>query len=208
MGDAGGLFGTLVGPEPTDSERQPVNTTSSSSEPSRSLSRRTLATGAAWSLPVIAVAASAPLASASPGTAPCIDPADGACIADWKGDHHYGSDEHDPARRSYDFPVFVTDAAGTAVEDATVTVLASGSNSDGDLLGVYAYPAPSNGGPESSPSPAATLTHGPAGRYLFAVNTQNLSTHERPATATLTITATTSAGSATSVVTVQFSETD
>jgi len=169
--------------------------------------RRTVLVGATWTVPTIAVAIAAPLAAASGGT-PSVSPANGTVITTWKGDHHYGSGNSNSKRRSYDLPVAVTDASGAAIANATVTVVATGRNRDGDLLGVYASPAPSNGGPESSPHPSATITTGATGVALFAVNTQNLSSSERPAEAVLTITVTTPGGSATSVVTVRLTETD
>ena len=169
--------------------------------------RRTILVGATWTVPTIAVAIAAPQAAAS-GGAPTVSPANGTVITTWKGDHHYGSGIANPKRRSYDLPVSVTDAAGAAVQNATVTIVATGRNKDGDLLSVHAYPAPSNGGPESSPNPSATLLTGPSGTALFAVNTQNLTSSERPAEAVLTITVTTPGGSATSIVTVLLTETD
>lgn len=172
--------------------------------PDRRIHRRTLTTAAAWTIPAVAVATAAPFAAASTHPVPpkhlVISPADCTEIKTWKGDHHYGSANKDEKRRSYDFPVFVTDGEGNPVTDAIVTVVATGKNHDGDLLGVYTYPAPSNGGPESHPHPLASVSAGPAGRYLFAVNTQNLSAHERGAKATLTITAKTPTATATSRV--------
>lgn len=169
--------------------------------------RRTVLVGATWTVPTVAVAIAAPLAAASGGT-PSVSPANGTVITTWKADHHYGSGNANPRRRSYDLPVTVTDAAGAAVRNATVTIVATGRNRDGDLLSVHAHPAPSNGGPESSPNPSATLVTGPSGTALFAVNTQNLSSSERPAEAVLTITVTTPGGSATSVVSVLLTESD
>ncbi|OOB90178.1 transcriptional initiation protein Tat [Rathayibacter sp. VKM Ac-2630] len=169
--------------------------------------RRTVLVGATWSVPTIAVAIAAPLAAASGGT-PSVSPANGTVITTWKGDHHYGSGNSNPRRRAYDLPVTVTDATGAAVANATVTIVATGRNRDGDLLAVHTSPAPSNGGPESSPSPTATLTTGPSGTALFAISTQNLSSGERPADAVLTITVTTPGGSATSVVSVHLTEND
>lgn len=171
------------------------------------IDRRTVTT-AAWTIPVVAVAVAAPMSAASNSAAPVVTPTSGTEITTWKGDHHYGSNSSNASRRSYDFPVFVTDAAGAPINDATVIVTAAGSNRDGDLLGVYAYPAPSNGGPENSPHATATLTTGAAGRYLFAVNTQNLSHSEHPATATLTVLVTVCGVSTSSVVTVRLTESD
>lgn len=155
---------------------------------------------------MVAAVAATPLAAASARF--IIRPSTGTYITSWKGDHHYGSDNSNPSRRSYDFPVKVTDAAGNPITGATVTVTASGTNRDGDLLGVYAYPAPSNGGPENSPHPAAILITDAAGQALFAVNTQNLSSGERPATAYLTVTVTYHGTTATEVVTVYMTLSD
>lgn len=183
------------------------NTMIDSSLGGRAIKRRTIVKGAAWSLPVIAAAVAAPARAASAVT-PQVEVPQGGHITSWLGDHHYGSDNTDPERRSYDFPIIVTDGSGNAIVGAEVTVVASGTNSDGDLLGVYRYPAPSNGGPESSPSPTATATTDAQGKALFAVNTQNLSSSERPATATLTVTVTANGVTTTEVVTVTLTESD
>jgi hypothetical protein len=171
-----------------------------SDSPVERVSRRAVVRSAAWSVPVIAAAAATPLAAASVTFK--ITLSTGTYITAWRGDHHYGSANSNATRRSYDFPVKVTDSAGNPISGATVTVTASGRNRDGDLLGVYAYPAPSNGGPESSPHPAATLITDSTGQALFAVNTQNLSSGERPATAYLTVTITYNGTTVTEMVTV------
>jgi len=171
------------------------------------MSRRTIVKGAAWSLPVIAAAAAAPAYAAS-ATKPEITCPLGDHITSWKGDHHYGSYNSNPSRRAYDFPVVVVDANGQPLVGATVTVVASGTNRDGDLLGVYRFPAPDNNGPEDDPHPRATATTDATGRALFAVSTQNLSSGERPATATLTVTVTYNGVSSTKVITVTMTESD
>lgn len=168
-------------------------------------SRRSIVKAAAWSTPVIAAAVAAPMASASPVFNVTLST--GIYITSWKGDHHYGS-FNDPDQASYDFPVTVTDATGNPISGASVTVTASGTNRDGDLLGVYTYPAPSNGGPESSPHATATTTTNTGGEALFAVNTQNLSSSERPATAYLTVAVTYNGVTTTTVVTVYMTQSD
>ncbi|MGB4135926.1 MAG: transcriptional initiation protein Tat [Microbacterium sp.] len=173
-----------------------------------SVARRTVVKGAAWSIPVIAAAAVVVPAHATSAATPEVESPLGDTITTWKGDHHYGSHEDDPERRSYDFPIVVTDGNGAPILGAQVTVVASGTNRDGDLLGVYAYPAPKNGGPESDPHRTATVTTNAQGRALFAVNTQNLSSAERPATATLTVTVTYNGVTTTKVITVIMSESD
>lgn len=174
---------------------------------SKDLDRRKVMIGAAWSAPVIAVAAATPAHAASPD-AVVVTPGTGPEITGWKGDHHYGSDRQSELQRAYDFPINVTDANGNPIVGATVTVVAEGSNRDGDILGVYAYPAPDNSGPESNPHPTATVVTGADGVALFAVSTQNLTSSERPGSATLTVTVTYNGTSTVSVVNVTLTETD
>lgn len=184
-----------------------MNETSMKAAAAPSVARRTVIKGAAWSIPVIAAAVAVPAHAASTAEPEIVCPI-GDHITSWKGDHHYGSDNDNPSRRSYDFPVHVTDSKGQPLVGAQVTVVASGDNRDGDILGVYAYPAPSNGGPESSPSRTATLTTDGRGQALFAVNTQNLSSGERPASATLTVSVSYNGVTTTKTITVSITETD
>lgn len=169
-------------------------------------SRRTIIKGAAWSVPVIAAAVVAPAYAAS--TDPVIDFPLGELITDWKGDHHYGSHNSNPSRRAYDLPIDVLDGLGNPISGAEVTVTVGGRNRDGDLLAVYAYPAPDNNGPESNPHPVATATTDGSGRAMFAVSTQNLSSRERPAEATLTVSVTVGGVTVTRVATVVMTESD
>lgn len=171
------------------------------------IDRRKVVVGTAWSVPVIAVAMATPARAVSPD-AVVVTPGTGPVITDWKGDHHYGSDRQNETQRAYDFPIDVTDASGNPIAGATVTVTAEGTNRDGDILGVYAYPAPDNSGPESNPHPTATLVTGADGKALFAVSTQNLTAAERPGIATLTITVTVNGTTTVSVVNVTLTETD
>ncbi|VXC53738.1 Transcriptional initiation protein Tat [Arthrobacter sp. 9V] len=174
---------------------------------SSTIDRRKVVIGTAWSIPAIAIAAATPaLATSVPPVV--VTPGTGSVISNWKGDHHYGSLEDDLDQRSYDFPVTVKDVNGNPVVGATVTVTVSGQNDDGDVLGVYAYPAPDNGGPESDPSPSATLVTGADGVAFFAVNTQNLSSSERPSYATMTVTVTYNGVSTVSVIQVVLTESD
>lgn len=171
------------------------------------IARRTIVKGAAWSLPVIAAAVAVPAHAAST-TDPEIDLPLGELITNWKGDHHYGSDNDNPKQRAYDLPIVVKDSMGNPIVGATVTVTASGTNRDGDLLGVYRYPAPDNSGPESNPHPTATATTNAQGRALFAVSTQNLSSSERPGIATLTVSVTHNGVTATKVIRVEMTDSD
>jgi hypothetical protein len=171
------------------------------------IDRRKVMIGTAWSIPVIAVAAATPAIAASLPPV-VVTPGTGTVITDWKGDHHYGSQEDNPTERAYDFPVTVKDANGNPIVGATVTVTTSGQNQDGDVLGIYAYPAPDNGGPESDPSPSATVVTGADGVALFAVSTQNLSGSERPSSATMTVTVTYNGTTTVSVINVVLSESD
>ncbi|WP_314323876.1 transcriptional initiation protein Tat [Paenarthrobacter ilicis] len=174
---------------------------------SKSIDRRKVMIGAAWSVPLVAVAAATPAHAVSPDPI-VVTPDAGYNISSWKGDHHYGSNESDLDQRSYDFPVTVKDASGNPVSGATVTVTTSGQNEDGDVLGVYVYPAPDNGGPESDPHPMATTVTDASGKALFAVNTQNLSSSERPSYATITITVTYNGTTTVTVVNVTLTDSD
>src|SRR5690606_20172308 len=174
------------------------------------IARRTIVKGAAWSIPVIAAAVAAPAQAAST-TTPVIEIPTGTVITGWKGDHRYGSENDNPKRRSYDFPIVVKDAAGNPIAGATVTVVAAGANDDGDLISVHRWPAPDDDGPESDPNRTATLTTDGSGRALFAVNTQNLTSSElrkENTTATLTVSVTYNGVTTTDVVTVRFTESD
>lgn len=168
--------------------------------------RRTIIKGMAWSVPTIAAAVVAPAYAAS--TDPQIKPETGDYITDWKGDHHYGSNNKNEERRAYDFPIDVTDAYGNPLPGVTVTVEASGTNRDGDLLAVYEYPQEKDKGPEDVPHPVATSVTDANGRAMFAVSTQNLSSGERPARAKLTITITVNGVTVTKVVDVYMTESD
>jgi hypothetical protein len=156
------------------------------------IDRRKVMIGTAWSIPVIAVAAATPAIAASLPPV-VVTPGTGTVI---------------PTERAYDFPVTVKDANGNPIVGATVTVTTSGQNQDGDVLGIYAYPAPDNGGPESDPSPSATVVTGADGVALFAVSTQNLSGSERPSSATMTVTVTYNGTTTVSVINVVLSESD
>ena len=172
-----------------------------------SITRRTIVKGAAWSLPVIAAAVAMPAQAAS-GTDLEIEFLPGDVITHWKGDHHYGSHDDDPERRAYDFTVVIKDSSGMPAAGVAVTVTASGTNRDGDLLGVYRWPAPDNGGPEEDPHRTATTTTDASGRALFAVSTQNLSSSERPATAYLTVVVTHNGTTITRTITVTLTDSD
>lgn len=171
------------------------------------IARRTVVKGAAWSLPVIAAAVAVPAHAASTAD-PEIELPLGELITDWKGDHHYGSDDDNLKQRAYDLPIDLRDSSGNPIVGATVTVTASGTNRDGDLLGVYRYPAPDNSGPESNPHPTATATTDARGRAMFAVSTQNLSSGERPGIATLTVSVTHNGVTATKVIRVEMTDSD
>jgi hypothetical protein len=174
---------------------------------SSTIDRRKVVIGTAWSIPAIAIAAATPaLAASLPPVV--VTPGTGTVISNWKGDHHYGSFEEDLDQRAYDFPVTVKDANGNPVVGATVTVTVSGQNDDGDVLGIYAYPAPDNGGPESDPSRSVTVVTGADGVARFAVSTQNLSSSERPSTATMTVTVTSNGTTTVSVISVVLNESD
>ncbi|MGF3056911.1 transcriptional initiation protein Tat [Microbacterium sp. YY-01] len=184
--------------------------TSVTLETKQSVSRRTVVKGAAWSIPVIATAVAVPAHAASAPDVDIVSP-EGDLITDWKGDHHYGSDNDNPKRRSYDFPIDLRDSSGNPLVGVTVSVTAAGSNGDGDLLGIYRYPAPSNGGPESDPSRTATAVTDANGRAMFAVNTQNLTSkelREENTTATLTITVADNGDPISKVVTVKLLSSD
>ncbi len=173
----------------------------------RTIDRRKVVVGTAWSVPVIAVAMATPARAVSPD-AVVITPGTGPVITDWKGDHHYGSEISNPTERDYDFPITVTDAAGNPVVGASVTVTTSGTNRDGDVLAAYVYPAPLNGGPENEPHPTATAVTGADGKVLFAISTQNLSLGERPSYGTITTTVTYNGTTTVSVVNVTLTDSD
>ncbi|MBT2588236.1 transcriptional initiation protein Tat [Arthrobacter sp. ISL-95] len=171
------------------------------------IDRRKVVIGTAWSIPAIAIAAATPaLAASLPPVV--VTPGTGTVISNWSGDHHYGSFEEDLDQRAYDFPVTVKDANGNPVVGATVTVTVSGQNDDGDILGIYAHPAPDNDGPESDQSRSVTVVTGADGVALFAVSTQNLSSSERPSTATMTVTVTNNGTTTVSVINVVLTESD
>ncbi|ABM08442.1 hypothetical protein [Paenarthrobacter aurescens] len=171
------------------------------------INRRKVVIGTAWSIPLIAVAAATPAVAAS--LAPVVvTPGPGTVITDWKGDHHYGSNEEDADQRAYDFPVTVTDANGNPIVGASVTVQVSGQNEDGDVLGIYEYPAPDNDGPEEDQSRNASSVTGADGVALFAVSTQNLSSDEVPSTATMTVTVTYNGTTTVSVIKVVLNSSD
>jgi len=161
-------------------------------------------------MPVIAAAVAVPAYAASV-TDVVIELPTGTVITDWKGDHHYGSDDSNPKRRSYDLPIVVKDGSGNPVVGATVTIVAAGANRDGDLVSVHRWPAPDDGGPESDPNRTATLTTGAAGSALFAVNTQNLTSSELRddnTTATLTVAVTHNGVTTTETITIRFTASD
>ncbi|MFE4196021.1 transcriptional initiation protein Tat [Paenarthrobacter sp. NPDC056912] len=171
------------------------------------IDRRKVVIGTAWSVPLIAAAVATPAHAVSPDPV-VVTPDLGPDVSHWKGDHHYGSHDTNLSQRAYDFPITVKDANGNPIVGATVTVTASGTNRDGDVLGVYVFPAPDNGGPENSPHPVATTVTGADGKAMFAISTQNLSSGERPSYATLTTTVTYNGNTTVSVVNVTLTDSD
>lgn len=174
------------------------------------VARRTVVKGAAWSVPVIAAVVAVP-AYASSHTGPVVELPLGDTITTWKGDHHYGSADDNPKQRAYDLPIVVKDASGNPIVGATVSIVVAGRNDDGDLIGIYTYPAPDNGGPESDPHRTASATTDVNGRALFAASTQNLTNselREENTTATMTVTVTANGETTTKTITVIFTESD